>query len=655
MTFALHRPVRMFAGALALGTLIAGIGLASASAPAHAATVDVTTAVDVSDSTDCAAGIADPGPDGLWSLREAVCLANASAGPDAIVLPAGVYPLTALLEITDDVSITGAGMDATTIDASSTDKAIDAFSFTGMGLDLAQLTIIGGDSVGGPLPEGAGISAFFVDMFLNGVRITGGSATSGGAISSIYGELTMLDSVIDGNTATGSGGGMYVVGELRMQRTTVSGNSALTGGALVLESGSADVSTIEQSAISGNTAGGDGGGISLTPFHQGQTVITDTTIGGNTASGSGGAVHSAGSAVGELLLSSTTVTGNGASTGGGIAQTSGTVIVQDSIVAENTGGDLSGAAGGPGNIVGVAGGTIVDGVDGNRAGTSGAPLDPRLRALGAFGGPTETRVPLPGSPAVDTALSCGAVDQRGEARPVGTGCDVGAVELTAAPETTIVSGPPSPVASGDATFSLSASAGTGPYTFECDLDASGIFTPCSAGPTFSGLLDGPHTLAVRAVDALGATDPSSADVTWTVDLTAPVITWGTVSLGTASGATSTFAFSATDASAIAGFECSLDDASFAACTSPVTTAALAAGAHRFQVRASDSAGNVSEIAEQSWTVAAASAGGSTPPATPIVTTIATTGGEGPHALLVAALALLLAGSLVLATRTLRRS
>lgn len=416
MTFALHRPARLTVAALGLGTLVAGIGLVSAAAPAHAASVNVTTQADDSDSAGCSSGLLDPGPDGLWSLREAVCFANATGGPDTIALPAGVYTLNAPLEITGDVSISGAGMNATTIDASATQKAIEAYSFVGsMELGLDQLTIVGGNAAGG-FADGGGISTFFVDTFLNNVRVTGGTAASGGGIASIYGSLTVLDSIVDGNTASDFGGGVFVVGELYMQRTTVSGNGAQTGGGLVLESNGPDVSTIEQSTLSGNTASGNGGGIALPPTHQGQTIVTDTTIVGNTAAGSGGAVHSAGSAVGELLLTSTTVTGNTAAAGGGIAQSSGTVIVQHSIVAENTGGDLSGAAGGAGNIVGVAGGTVVDGANGNRAGTSGAPLDPQLRELGSFGGPTETRVPLPSSPAIDTALSCGAIDQRGESR-----------------------------------------------------------------------------------------------------------------------------------------------------------------------------------------------------------------------------------------------
>jgi len=45
------------------------------------------------------------------------------------------------------------------------------------------------------------------------------------------------------------------------------------------------------------------------------------------------------------------------------------------------------------------------------------------------GGPTLTHALLAGSPAIDAALgACPAIDQRGVVRPVGGGCDVGAVE-----------------------------------------------------------------------------------------------------------------------------------------------------------------------------------------------------------------------------------
>ena len=57
---------------------------------------------------------------------------------------------------------------------------------------------------------------------------------------------------------------------------------------------------------------------------------------------------------------------------------------------------------------------------------------PRLGPLGANGGPTQSEVPLAGSPAIDKGdnSNCPALDQRGIPRPQGAGCDIGAVELT---------------------------------------------------------------------------------------------------------------------------------------------------------------------------------------------------------------------------------
>ena len=60
------------------------------------------------------------------------------------------------------------------------------------------------------------------------------------------------------------------------------------------------------------------------------------------------------------------------------------------------------------------------------------PNDPVLGALANNGGPTQTLLPLAGSPLLDAIppASCGAaVDQRGITRPQGTGCDIGAVEV----------------------------------------------------------------------------------------------------------------------------------------------------------------------------------------------------------------------------------
>jgi Tol biopolymer transport system component len=64
----------------------------------------------------------------------------------------------------------------------------------------------------------------------------------------------------------------------------------------------------------------------------------------------------------------------------------------------------------------------------------------------------------------------------------------------------------------------------------------------------------------------------------------------------------TFEFGGTDARALAGFECKLDESAFAACTSPHTIK-VKKGKHSFQVRSTDAAGNADPTpATQSWTV-----------------------------------------------------
>ena len=74
----------------------------------------------------------------------------------------------------------------------------------------------------------------------------------------------------------------------------------------------------------------------------------------------------------------------------------------------------------------------------DQVGSPTAPLDPQLQPLADNGGPTRTHALNIGSPAVDedtavtsaTFFDCPAVDQRGNPRPQGDDCDVGAYERT---------------------------------------------------------------------------------------------------------------------------------------------------------------------------------------------------------------------------------
>jgi hypothetical protein len=86
----------------------------------------------------------------------------------------------------------------------------------------------------------------------------------------------------------------------------------------------------------------------------------------------------------------------------------------------------------------------------------------------------------------------------------------------------------------------------------------------------------------QVFDALVAVAPPDNVAPDTTITTAP---------SSSTATTASIAFSGTDDVGVTGFECSLDGAAFAACTSPVALTVLSAGAHNFQVRALDAAGN----------------------------------------------------------------
>jgi large repetitive protein len=169
---------------------------------------------------------------------------------------------------------------------------------------------------------------------------------------------------------------------------------------------------------------------------------------------------------------------------------------------------------------------------------------------------------------------------------------------TTAPETTISSGPAGPTNATAATFDFDSSE-TG-STFECRLDGA-AFAACASPQTYAGLGEGSHTFEVRASDAAGNADPTPAAWTWTVDVTAPETTISSGPVDPTAATDATFEFSADEGGST--FECSLDGAPYAPCTSPQTYTGLAAGSHTFEVRATDAAGNSDGTpASYTWTV-----------------------------------------------------
>ena len=250
-----------------------------------------------------------------------------------------------------------------------------------------------------------------------GIPMKGGSPSGGGAVlSQGSANLTLSDDAITNSFVMSGliGGGVLGVGhQLTLQRDLVTGN---------------DQEARERGSIASDNANA--------------LAVLDTTVAGNTTSsnvGSGGGIFTNDS--GNDLLENDTITGNDAGDrnqgggGGGLDIEQPGVKALNVIVAHNTSLNNNGEA----NCRSIPtrgfslGHNIEDTNEcgftaaGDKAGT-----DPRLGPLGANGGPTQSEVPLAGSPAIDKGdnSSYPALDQRGIPRPQGAGCDIGAVELT---------------------------------------------------------------------------------------------------------------------------------------------------------------------------------------------------------------------------------
>lgn len=96
---------------------------------------------------------------------------------------------------------------------------------------------------------------------------------------------------------------------------------------------------------------------------------------------------------------------------------------------------------------------------------------------------------------------------------------------TIPPDTQIDSGPANASNSADASFEFSGSDNLTPpasLLFECALDASG-FSACTSPQQYSGLAEGLHQFAVRAIDGDANTDPSAAIFDWVIDFSPTVV------------------------------------------------------------------------------------------------------------------------------------
>jgi MYXO-CTERM domain-containing protein len=168
--------------------------------------------------------------------------------------------------------------------------------------------------------------------------------------------------------------------------------------------------------------------------------------------------------------------------------------------------------------------------------------------------------------------------------------------------TTIATKPANPTSdtTGDFTFTNTDIE----VTYECKLDAND-WAACTASYTTPALLDGSHTLTVRATDSYGNQEPQAGwpTYTWVVDTVAPNTSIVSSPDDPSADPTGDFTFGATETGVT--YECMLDTGSWVSCTTNYTTPPLTDGEHTLSVRATDAAGNRDATpATYTWDVAA---------------------------------------------------
>ena len=167
-----------------------------------------------------------------------------------------------------------------------------------------------------------------------------------------------------------------------------------------------------------------------------------------------------------------------------------------------------------------------------------------------------------------------------------------------APDTLIDSGPDNPTEATGATFTFRGNEYGA--TFACSLDG-GAYAACASSQSYSGLAVGAHTFRVRATDLAGNADTTPAEHAWTINALTPPET--TIDSGPPDLTNSTSAAFTFSSSKSGTFQCTLDSAAYAACTSPKSYTGLAGGPHTFTVKAIDSGGTEDPTpASRTWTV-----------------------------------------------------
>ena len=385
---------------------------------------------------------------GAGSLRDTI--ANAQSGDTidlgglscgTIVLDGGALPIPL-----GNLTLTGPGASALTIDAGQHDRAID---HRGLGtLRISGVTIADGRvDAGTDLAAGGCVyspSTLEVsDSVLTHCQAIGTYA-KGGAISAY--RLDIANSTVSDNGLSSSnfarGGGVYAR-DLTMRTCTITGNVTPSSDLNHVGRGGGIYTRNKASILSSTIAanqGAYGGGIYMHDAWDDVLDIVNSTVSGNAGLIGAGVAGSVRSITASTIVFNLSTFPEGDNVPAGVFATYRTAI-QSNIFFGNLSNGVGYDIGGPGIFIGAN----------NLVGASPILLppdtirgDPLLGPLQDNGGTTWTHALLSGSPAIDTGNNLANLDfdQRGSGfqRISGGATDIGAFEIQAVPDVIFASG-----------------------------------------------------------------------------------------------------------------------------------------------------------------------------------------------------------------------
>ncbi len=304
-------------------------------------------------------------------------------------------------------------MDGTTAQGAITfTTVLDGFTITG---GNANNTISWPQYVGGGLYCDGEDNGYKCSPTLTNITFSGNSAQNGGAMFNLgprdgASSPTLTNVTFSGNSAYYAGGAMYNdgsgggVSSPMLTNVTFSGNSAFYGGAMfnVGEAGGTSSPTLSNVTFSSNNAPYGGAMFNIGEEGNSSPTLTNVILWNNSAFVSGPEIHNV----------------------------SATPTIRYSIVQ---GGCPSGSSCDSTDLL------------------NDASSNPKLGSLADNGGSMQTLLPGAGSAAIDAgvcasaadaplSITLPATDQRGIARPQGTHCDIGAIEMQQYPLTVEVTG-----------------------------------------------------------------------------------------------------------------------------------------------------------------------------------------------------------------------